>query len=59
MNRTNPGRSRDAAIATIDTTPGGMLDAIIERGEAVRTGYLARLSEPHCGARVSSCIGGC
>jgi hypothetical protein len=46
MHRTKPTQSRAIAAAVIGATPTAMLDAIIERAEAVRTRYLGRLSEP-------------
>jgi hypothetical protein len=46
MHRTKSSRSRAIAAAVIGTTPTAMLDAIIERAEAVRTQYLGQLSDP-------------
>ena len=44
--RANQGQSRAAARAAIGTTPGDMLDRIIERAVAARARYLDCLSKP-------------
>jgi hypothetical protein len=46
MHRTNPGRDCVSAAADTRLPSPTTLDAIIERAEAARNRYLARLSEP-------------
>ena len=46
MNYTGRNGSRDAVVTVMGATPADMLDAIIQRAEATRLRYLARLSEP-------------